>query len=117
MNTVLPQQVRVLIRGRKTFLNTADIEYIEGRNNYIIYHLINRREVLMARTLMKASVMLGPTFLRISKTHLVNRDDIASVAPLKGTLTLRSKTVLGFSRRRLQKLLPELIEFLKTADQ
>ena len=80
-----------------------DIVFIEGKGNYSIVFLKNKKQITIAKTLKKfeSQLRMNP-FLRAHKSYLVNRENISG-QNFQGTNTLT--TILGneipISRRKL----------------
>ena len=61
----------------------ADIQYVEGMKDYVMFHLASARQPLVTHLTMKAAEELLPaqTFMRIHRSFIVNLSQIASVTP------------------------------------
>ena len=61
---------------RKTLkLKQKEIDYIEGMNNYIKIH-IDGRTCVVYSSLQKILAYLGPNFIRVHKSFIVNKDQV-----------------------------------------
>lgn len=76
-------------------ISLADIDYIEGREDYIRIHLLNSRPVLTLMTLKAVQEKLPPRFRRIHRSYIIPADNIVAVVNKK--VTLLSKTELPVS--------------------
>jgi len=65
---------------RIVFVEAADIVYIEAAGNYARLHA-GRRTHLVRRTMESLERRLGPTFLRVRRSLLVNARAIAALEP------------------------------------
>ena len=97
--------------SKKIFLSTSekifivkieDIIHCQGRNNYTIFYLINKEEIIIAKTLKFYSDLLSPfKFIRVQKGHLVNSNYIKCIERgEQGILTLSDNTRIPFSIKR-----------------
>lgn len=61
----------------------ADIQYVEGMKDYVMFHLGSARQPLVTHLTMKAAEDMLPTdrFMRIHRSFIVNLSQIASVTP------------------------------------
>lgn len=81
-----------------------DIVYIEGKGNYSIVFLSNKKQVTIAKTLKKFEAQFRLNkFLRIHKSYLVNKENVPSFPTEKAC---EVPTILGIalpiSRRKLE---------------
>ena len=61
----------------------ADILYVEGMKDYVMFRLASVREPLVTHLTMKAAEELLPqqSFMRIHRSHIVNLSKVSSVTP------------------------------------
>jgi len=61
----------------------ADIQYVEGMKDYVMFHLASARQPLVTHLTMKAAEDMFPAerFMRIHRSFIVNLSQIASVTP------------------------------------
>ena len=61
----------------------ADILYVEGMKDYVVFRLASTREPLVTHLTMKAAeeLLSSPSFMRIHRSHIVNLSQVSSVAP------------------------------------
>ena len=61
----------------------ADIQYVEGMKDYVMFHLASARQPLVTHLTMKAAEDMLPAdrFMRIHRSFIVNLSQIASVTP------------------------------------
>ncbi len=84
------------------FFSTEQIIRLEGEGNYTRFFLINDQKQLSARTMKEyEEILVQHNFLRIHKSHLVNRSFVSSYLN-EGSVILKDKTVLPVSRQRKQ---------------
>jgi len=66
-------------RSRMSKVNTDDILYLEGSNNYTIIHTLEKKYVI-SQTLKKVAESMNPEqFIRIHKSAIVNFDKIDEI--------------------------------------
>jgi len=75
--------VYIKVDGTLLKVELADIRYVEGMKDYVMFHLASRRQPLVTHLTMKAVEELLPParFLRIHRSHVVNLERIDSVSP------------------------------------
>ncbi|MEP6572758.1 MAG: LytTR family DNA-binding domain-containing protein [Gemmatimonadota bacterium] len=94
--------------GRVCFVEPAAVEWAEAAGNYVRLHA-GPRNHLLRHTLEAMHVRLGPRFLRVRRTALVNRDAVESAEPYgKGSwvLALRGGGRIVTSRHYRPHLAP-----------
>ncbi len=86
------------------FFSPAEIIRLEGEGNYTQFHLTQNRRYLSAKTMKEyEEILLQHNFLRIHKSHLVNRSFIDHYKN-EGSVLLKDKTSLPVSRQRKQEV-------------
>jgi two-component system, LytTR family, response regulator len=86
------------------FFSPADILRLEGEGNYTRFYLSNQQKHLSARTMKEyEEILLQHNFLRIHKSHLVNKSFIDKYLN-EGMIILKDKTSLPVSRQRKQEI-------------
>lgn len=95
--------------GELTLLVRLDeVEWIGAADNYAVVHS-KGREFLIRSTISSLEQRLGPRFIRVSRSALVNRDRIHGFRSLwhgDVEIHLRSGTTIRLSRRYRSNLLP-----------
>ena len=80
-----PEKTAVFIKvdGALRKVELADILYVEGMKDYVMFKLASAREPLVTHLTMKAVEELLPaqSFMRIHRSHIVNLAQVASVTP------------------------------------
>jgi len=98
-------------RSGTQLVEAADILWVEAAGNYVLLHVAGA-EHMMRATLEEMSVRLGDGFARISRSNLVNLDEIASLGDRSQqgdmTVTLRSGDRLRLTRTYRSALLDRL---------
>ncbi|HYF71160.1 MAG TPA: LytTR family DNA-binding domain-containing protein [Ohtaekwangia sp.] len=91
------------------FLLTNEIMRCEADRNYTWFYLVNRKPMIVSRTLKEFDEILTPHgFIRSHKSHLVNKSFIIKLTS-DGTLCLTDGTKVSVSRRRKEALLRSMI--------
>ncbi len=99
-----PRPTRFLVRKlRREFLVAAsDIEWLQAQGNYVGLH-VNGHDYLLRSTFTEFLQQLDPErFVRVHRSHAVNLDHIAEIAPLDSgdaRLTMRDGSTVPCSRR------------------
>ena len=82
---IAPEKTAVFIKvnGALRKVDLADILYVEGMKDYVMFKLASAREPLVTHLTMKAVEELLPaqSFMRIHRSHVVNLAHVASVTP------------------------------------
>ncbi len=82
------------------FFSPSEIIRLEGERNYTRFYLANKQKILSAKTMKEyEEILLQQGFLRIHKSHLVNRKYIKSFLN-EGMVVLSDDTSLPVSRLR-----------------
>ena len=90
--------------GGALFFSMSEIIRLEGEGNYTRFHLTNNQKHLSAKTMKEyEEILLLHNFIRIHKSHLVNRIFIDSYLN-EGLVILKNKTSLPVSRQRKQEV-------------
>ena len=80
-----PDKTAVFIKvdGAHTRVELADILYVEGMRDYVMFHLASRRQPMVTHMTMKAAEDLLPAsaFMRIHRSFIVALDKIQSATP------------------------------------
>ena len=73
----------IKVDGALRKVELADILYVEGMKDYVMFRLASSREPLVTHLTMKAAEELLPaqSFMRIHRSHIVNLSQVASVTP------------------------------------
>ena len=86
------------------FFSPSEIIRLEGESNYSQFYLTQNRKYLSAKTMKEyEEILLQHQFLRIHKSHLVNRQFIDSYKN-GGSVLLKDNTILPVSRQRKQEV-------------
>ncbi len=97
-------QYRYMHIGSANFVEkvyTNDIAYVQADNNYTIFHLTNGRKKMVAKTLKFFTHLLEAShFFKISKSCIVNIEQIKTYKKQTRALTLQNNTVLQVAARR-----------------
>ena len=75
--------VFIKVDGALRKVELADILYVEGMKDYVMFRLASMREPLVTHLTMKAAEDLLPSqsFMRIHRSHIVNLSQVLSVTP------------------------------------
>jgi len=93
------------------FLSPDEIVRLEASSNYTKIFFANKKTLISAKVLKDFVTMLEPFgFLRIHRTHLVNRHHIHCVTS-KGNIIMKDDSVAEISRR----MKSGVMKILKTA--
>ena len=106
-----PQSDRIAVKGdgRVVFVKVNDIDWVEAADNYVSLH-VGKDLHLLRETMTAIESRLPKTFLRISRSTIVNVERIKELQPLfhgEYSVILRDGTKLTLSRSYRDKL-PQL---------
>lgn len=91
------------------FFSTSEIIRLEGEGNYTRFYLTGERKYLSAKTMKEyEEILVHHDFLRIHKSHLVNRIFIDNYKN-EGTILLKDQTALPVSRQRKHEVTAALM--------
>ena len=86
------------------FFSPSEIVRLEGEGNYSRFFLTNDRKYVSAKTMKEyQEILVQHNFLRIHKSHLVNKSFIDSYQH-EGSVLLKDKSILPVSRQRKQEV-------------
>lgn len=89
-------------------LPPRDIVRCEGAGNYTIFHTSDGRQIITSKSLGDYEELLAPFhFIRIHKSHLVNRDYVSYI-DFDGFLVLSNSVRVEISRRRRGEVMAAL---------
>ena len=89
------------------FFNPEEIIRLEASSNYTRIFFTNKTKILSAKVLKEFALMLEPFgFLRIHRTHLVNRQHIYCVT--KGKVIMKDASEAEISRRMKNGIMSQL---------
>lgn len=81
-----------------------EIIRLQGDNNYTHFHFCNRKPMIVSRTLKEYDELLKEyNFIRVHKSHLINRKYICSVNR-EGYITMEDNSVVEISRRKKEEV-------------
>ncbi len=95
-------------QNRTYFLEIQDILHIESNNTYSKLYLRNNNKIVTAKLLSYFEKLLSTDFVRINRSHLINRSIIKEASFASSTILLINGEVHSISRRR-KKMVQQLI--------
>jgi two-component system LytT family response regulator len=102
-----PERLAVKSTGRVVFVRVEEIDWVEAADNYVELH-VGTESHLHRETMSALEELLPPhTFMRISRSTIVNVDRIKELQPLfhgEYAVILRNGTKLTLSRGYREKL-------------
>lgn len=96
-----------------TILDTKDIIYLEGINNYTSFHLIGQPKIMVSKTLKEYEEMLsGSGFMRIHKSSIINMVHLKKLIMVDGLHALMTDgSALAVSRRKAGELVEKAKQY------
>lgn len=104
---VAPERIAIREPGRIVFINLHEIDWIGSADNYVEIHAGPQKHLLRETITAMEHRLAGDTFVRISRTTLVNRHRIRELQPLfngQYAVLLRDGTKLTLSRTHRDQL-------------
>lgn len=86
------------------------VSHIESDKNYSCFFLKNGQKIIMAYSLLVYQKALGASFVRVSRSHLINKNEIESIEDNR--VSTRTGMVFTISRRRKKHFFSFVIMFL-----
>jgi len=112
-----PSQMRLCLPTSKGFmvLKLEDIVYCEAERSYTVFHLENRKTVMVSRPLLDYDALLQDTsFLRIHKSFLINLLHVKEYQRGEGGIVIMSDGAeIEVSRRKKEIFLMKIREVFK----
>lgn len=104
----VPRTLVIPMRDGDRHLPVADIIRCEAESNYTLFHLKRGERVMSSRTLNSYEEFLSENdFLRVHRSHIVNRAHVTSVSTLDEVL-LSDGSKVEISRRRRTEVMNAL---------
>jgi two-component system, LytTR family, response regulator len=89
-------------------VSPSDIIRLKASSNYTFIYFTNRKPLVIAKVLKDLQSVLGDYgFIRIHRTHLINRKYISSIST-DGSIVMSDASVTGVSRRMKQQVMKQL---------
>jgi two-component system, LytTR family, response regulator len=111
-NLKAPAQARIALPSLTGFLYVPvkDIVRCESDNTYTTFYTVDKRKLVVSRTLKEVEIMLcGYPFFRVHNSHLINLDYIVEYVKGEGGLVkLSDGSQVDVSRRRKDEFLRQL---------
>lgn len=95
------------------FISISEVIRCESSNNYTFFHLKDKSQLLICKTLLEFERLLNPYyFLRVHQSHLINLRMIKKFQKGEGgILLMEDGTKIDVSRRKKTELMEKLTEF------
>ncbi len=91
-----------------TFIDLKDIVFVEAKSNYSDLVLVDKRKILISKTLKDIqSVLEQQHFLRIHRQYIINLNEVKHFNRNDSLLTMTSNDVLPVSRLQKDKLIEQ----------
>jgi two-component system LytT family response regulator len=93
------RQLSIVTSDGLFFFSPQEVVRLEAKSNYTTIYFTNKKKILAAKVLKEFVQMLEPLgFVRIHRTHLVNRQHILCITT-EGSVIMRDSSVAAISRR------------------
>ena len=113
---IRPSQMRLCLPTQKGFtvVKLEDILYCEARRSYTVFHFANAKPILVSKPLFDYDKLLGPGFVRVHKSYLVNLMHIKEyIRGEGGTVIMSDGAEIEISRRKKELFLSTIKETFK----
>ncbi|UFH52089.1 LytTR family DNA-binding domain-containing protein [Spirosoma sp. KNUC1025] len=110
-----PRRISLVTQNRSILVSIEDIVWLEGSGNYTYIHTRDKRRYLMARTLKSFErELVGATFYRIHKSHVVNLAHVRNIEfGDNATVEMACGHTLIIARRRMTSTLNQYLNHLQ----
>ncbi len=91
-----------------TFIDLKDIVFVEAKSNYSELVLVDKRKILISKTLKDIQYVLEQQqFLRIHRQYIINLNEVKHFNRNESLLTMTTNDVLPVSRLQKDKLIEQ----------
>jgi two-component system LytT family response regulator len=91
-----------------TFIDLKDIVFVEAKSNYSELVLVDKRKILISKTLKDIQYVLEQQqFLRIHRQYIINLNEVKHFNRNESLLTMTTNDVLAVSRLQKDKLIDQ----------
>ncbi len=91
-----------------TFIDLKDIVFVEAKSNYADLVLVDKRKILISKTLKDIQFVLEQQqFLRIHRQYIINLNEVKHFNRNESLLTMTTNDVLPVSRLQKDKLIEQ----------
>ena len=105
-----PDKICLSHTSKLQIINISDIVLVSSDSYYSIFHLKDKKKIVISKTLKYYEEILGSSFLRVHRSHLVNINCIEEFVYENSSVTLNNEMRIPVSRRKIN----EVVERLKT---
>lgn len=100
------------LQNQIEFVEVSNIIRCESDGNYTIFHLKNKQNLLISKTLKEYDELLSPfQFLRVHQSHLINMNEIKSFIKTDGGyIKMKDGSNITISRQRRELVIKALKE-------
>ncbi|MEZ5026042.1 MAG: LytTR family DNA-binding domain-containing protein [Chitinophagales bacterium] len=107
-------KILVPVKEGMIFLPVKEIIRLESKSNYTVFHLINNKKEIVAKTLKSfEEKLLAYNFMRIHQSHLVNLLFLKEIDLNNYIITLSDGSEVEIAKRKKK----EMLELLKKNDK
>ncbi|HEX6574615.1 MAG TPA: LytTR family DNA-binding domain-containing protein, partial [Gemmatimonadaceae bacterium] len=102
-----PSRFLVNDKRKYSFIQAADIDWVEAADNYVILHVGEKQYFVRDTMSSMESRLEGERFMRIHRSAIINVDSVKSIEPWSGTefrFVLNDGTTLISGRRYRERL-------------
>lgn len=96
------QSLSILFNGKRKYVSFHKILRLEADRNYTWIHLSDGDKVLSSRNLSRLQESLPDNFVRVNRSHLVNRFYLIGLAEKRYEISLVDNSSIPIARRRVK---------------
>lgn len=110
MLTTLPplnlqaESLSILLNGKRIYLAFHKIIRLEADRNYTWIYLADGCKVLSSRNLSRLQASLSNDFVRVNKSHVVNRRFLLGLTEKRHEISLIDNSCVPMARRRAKRI-------------
>jgi two-component system LytT family response regulator len=103
-----PDKICLSHTSKLQIINISDIVLVSSDSYYSIFHLKDKKKIVISKTLKYYEEILGSDFLRVHRSHLVNINCIQEFLYENSTVTLNNNMKVPVSRRKINDVVERL---------
>lgn len=105
LHSELPiQSLSILFNGKRKYVSFHKILRLEADRNYTWIYLSNGDKLLSSRNLSRLQKSLPDNFVRVNRSHLVNRFYLLGLAEKRYEISLVDNSSIPIAKRRVKHI-------------
>jgi two-component system, LytTR family, response regulator len=99
------ESLSVLLNGNRVYLPFHKILRLEADRNYTWIYLSDGRKILSSRNLLRFQKRLPEEFIRVNKSHIINRCFLLGITEKRYEISLADNSRIPLARRQVKQIL------------